>query len=200
METIEPGQGGRRERKRRETHRRVTDAALGLFAARGYEATTLDAIAEAAGIARRTFFHYFASKEAILAAWQSDLPEVFRAALLEEPTDQSPLDAVLRVHLKLAAHYDDGQAIAIDRIIRSNAHLQAGNQSKYLHLEQVTADALHRLWPQPERRGALRMIAMVSVGALRLAIERWSEGEGRQPLTAHLKKTFADLRAALSEV
>lgn len=198
MEPIESGWEGRRERKRRETHRRVTDAALTLFAAQGYEATTLDAIAEAAGIARRTFFHYFASKEAILAAWQSDLPDVFRAALLDEPVDQSPLDAVLRVHLKLTAHYDDGRAIVIDRIIRSNAQLRAGNQAKYLHLEQVTAEALHRLWPQPERRDALRMIAMVSVGALRLAIERWSDGEGRQPLTMHLQDAFADLRAALS--
>lgn len=200
MEPNESGQESRRERKRRETHRRVTEAALALFASQGYEATTLDAIAEAAGIARRTFFHYFASKEAILAAWQSDLPEVFRAALLNEPADQSPLDAVLRVHLQLAAHYDDGQAIVIDRIIRSNEHLRAGNQAKYLHLEQVTAEALHRLWPQPERRNALRMIAMVSVGALRLAIERWSEGDGRQPLTVHLRDAFADLRAALSGV
>ncbi|KQQ27094.1 transcriptional regulator [Methylobacterium sp. Leaf123] len=200
MELTESGQEGRRERKRRETHRRVTEAALGLFASQGYEATTLDAIAEAAGIARRTFFHYFASKEAILAAWQSDLPEVFRDALLNEPIDQSPLDAVLRVHLKLAAHYDDGQAIVIDRIIRSNAQLRAGNQAKYLHLEQVTAEALHRLWPEPERRNALRMVAMVSVGALRLAIERWSEGEGRPPLTAHLRDAFADLRTALSGV
>ncbi|MEI7348728.1 helix-turn-helix domain-containing protein [Pectobacterium parmentieri] len=54
---------GVREKKRRDMHRRITEIGLKLFAENGYEATTLDAIAEASGIARRTFFHYFRSKE-----------------------------------------------------------------------------------------------------------------------------------------
>ncbi len=200
MDQLGSAQEGLRERKRRETRQRITAAALGLFASHGYEATTLDAIAEAAGIARRTFFHYFGSKEEILAAWQSDLPEVFRAALSREPVDQSPLDAVLGVHLKLAAHYDNGQAVAIDRIIRANAQLRAGNQAKYLQLEQVTVEVLRALWPQPERRGALRMVAMIATGALRLAIDRWSEDEEGRPLAGHLRQAFAELRAELADL
>jgi hypothetical protein len=43
---------------------------LKLFVANGYEATTLEAVAAAAGISRRTFFHYFKSKEELLLAWQ----------------------------------------------------------------------------------------------------------------------------------
>ena len=61
---------GLRERKRLETLRRIAETGLKLFIAHGYEGTTLEAIAEAAGISRRTFFYYFKSKEEVLLAWQ----------------------------------------------------------------------------------------------------------------------------------
>ena len=54
----------------RKTLERIAETGLKLFSRNGYEATTLDAIAEAAGISRRTFFYYFKSKEEILLDWQ----------------------------------------------------------------------------------------------------------------------------------
>lgn len=188
---------GWRERKRRETLQRITDSALRLFAADGFEATTLDAIAEAAGISRRTFFHYVASKEEILAAWQRGLPEAFRTFLLAESTDQSPLDAVRNAHLKVVAHHDPGQAMTVYRIIRSSEQLRASNQAKYVRLEQAVFEALCELWPQTARRTALRMVAMMSVGALRLALDAWAEEDGRRPLADHLHEAFAGLEAGL---
>jgi len=199
MDQNRSDQEGWRERKRRETLRRIADSALKLFAAHGYEAITLDAIAEASGISRRTFFYYFKSKEEILAAWQKDLPEAFRTAILTQPTDQSPFDAVCNAHLKLAANYEPGQAMVIDRILRSNEQLRASNQTKYLEMEQAAFEALCELWPQVRRRKALRMVAMVSVGALRLAIENWAEEQGRKPLAAYLKEALASLKAELSD-
>lgn len=190
---------GWREKKRQETLQRIGESALKLFAARGYEATTLDAIAEAAGISRRTFFYYFKSKEEILAAWQKGLPEAFRAAILAQPTDQPSFDVVRNAHLELLASYDPGQVAAIDRIIRSNEQLRASNQTKYLELEQAAFEALCELWPQARRRKALRVVAMVSVGALRLAIDGWSAEKGRKPLADHLKEVFAGLKAELGE-
>ncbi|MBN8931158.1 AcrR family transcriptional regulator [Agrobacterium pusense] len=199
MEQNRPKQEGWRERKRRETLQRIADSALKLFAANGYEATTLDAIAEAAGISRRTFFYYFDSKEEILAAWQKGLPEAFRAAVLAEPADQPLLDVVRNAHLKLIANFDAGQALAIDRILRSNEQLRASNQTKYLQMEQATFEALCELRPQTTQRMGLRLVAMVSVGALRLAIESWIEGQGERPLADHLKEAFASLNAELSK-
>lgn len=195
MEQDRPKQQGWREKKRRETLQRITDSALRLFASNGYEATTLDAIAEAAGISRRTFFYYFDSKEEILAAWQKVLPEAFRVAVLAQPKDQSPLDMVCNAHLKLLAYFDAEQAIVIDRILRSNEQLRASNQAKYLQMEQVTFEALCEIWPHQGRRQALRVVAMVSAGVLRLAIDSWAEEQGRKSLADYVKEMFACLKA-----
>lgn len=197
MKKDQSEQEGLRERKRRETLQRIAETGLRLFIANGYEATTLDAIAEASGISRRTFFYYFNSKEEILLAWQSGLPDVVRAAVQSESTVQSPLDTVRNALLKLTAHYNSDQAIAVDRVLRSTEQLRASNQAKYLQLEQAAFEALCDLWPQPKRRKALRVVAMVAVGALRLAIDTWADEGGKKPLAKYLEEAFASLKVEL---
>lgn len=57
---------GRRERRGIETREKIFRTALDLFAERGFNATTIDAIADGADIGRGTFFNYFENKESIL--------------------------------------------------------------------------------------------------------------------------------------
>ena len=174
MKSTPTNEEGLRERKRRETLQRIAEAGLKLFVTNGYEATTLETIAEAAGISRRTFFYYFKSKEDILLAWQGGLIEAIRIAVLEQSTKQSPLDAVKNALLKLATRYQSDQSIIIDRLMRSNEALRLRNQAKYVQQEQVVFEALCEMWPQRKRRKALRLVAMMSIGAMRLAIDNWS--------------------------
>ena len=54
-----------RDRQARQTRARIAEAALGLFVSQGYAQTTIDQIAEAAGVSRRTVFHHFPAASAI---------------------------------------------------------------------------------------------------------------------------------------
>lgn len=60
---------GRRARKRQDTLEKVTTVAGQLFRRDGFDAVTMDQIAEAADIARGTLYNHFAVKDAVLAAW-----------------------------------------------------------------------------------------------------------------------------------
>lgn len=197
-ETVSKSEGWR-ERKRRQTRRRIAESAIKLFASDGYEATTLDAIAEAAGISRRTFFYYFSSKEEVLAAWQQGLPEAFRDAVLEQSPDRLPIQVVQTALLGLLENFDAHQAVIVNQIVHSSEQLRAVNQAKYLQMEQTVFGALCELWPQAKRRKSLRMVAVVTVGALRLAIDEWTEEKGKKPLVDYLKQSFDALNGEFSE-
>lgn len=186
-----------RERKRRETLARIAETGLRLFIANGYEHTTLEAIAEAAGISRRTFFYYFKSKEEILLAWQSHFTQLIRAAVIAEPSDQSPIDAVKNALLKLTANYDSDESIALDRVIRSSEALMSASHAKYIAQEQAIFEALCVKWPQAKRRKSLRYVAMIAVGAFRLAIDAWSNDKGKRSPAAYLRESFANLQSVL---
>jgi AcrR family transcriptional regulator len=195
-----PRKEGLRERKRRETLRRIAEQGLKLFLTKGYEAATLDEIAQAAGISRRTFFYYFKSKEDILVAWQGGgFTETLRAAVLAQSTRQSPLAALKNALLELVTRFqaDPRQARVIERLICASEALRVRHQAKYVEQEQAVFETLCEMWPQPKRQPALRIVAMMSIGALRLAVDSWMRDEGKRPLAAYLKEAFASLKSEI---
>jgi AcrR family transcriptional regulator len=193
-----PAKEGRREQKRQETLQRIAETGLKLFIADGYEGTTLEAIAEAAGISRRTFFYYFKSKEEVLLAGHgSGFIDALRPAMLEESRDQEPIDAVRHCLLKLVSRYETEESIIVDRLLRSTEALRLRKQATFVEIEETLFAALYELWPQPNRRAALRMVAMVSMGIMRLAMESWRQEGGKRPLAKYLKEAFATLEAAI---
>jgi AcrR family transcriptional regulator len=198
MDSASPKKAGRREQKRLETLQRIAETGLKLFIAHGYEGTTLEAIAEAAGISRRTFFYYFKSKEEVLLAWQgSGFAQALRPTLLNESPDQTPFVAVRNCLSKLAARYVTKDSLIVDRLLRSTEALRSRKQAHFVEMEEALFAALCELWPQPKRRIALRLVAMVSMGALRLSIERWRQDNGKRPLAKYLLENFAVLEAEI---
>jgi AcrR family transcriptional regulator len=182
---------GLRERKRRETSERIIEKGLKLFVKNGFEATTLDAIAETAGISRRTFFYYFKSKEDILlAAHDSGFREALRPTMLDEPPDQAPLDAAQKCLIKLASRYETKESVVFDRLMESTEALRARKEAVFVETEQILFEAMCELWPSPGRRDGLRLVAMVAMGTLRLALDKWKQNDAAHPLAYYLRQAF----------
>jgi len=189
---------GLRERKRQQTRERLTRAAMALFLARGFEATTLDDIAAAADISRRSFFHYFASKEDVVFAWQEEITAALIAAVAARPASESMLTAAENAISAMARQVDANEAIAMSCLKRDNPALRARDQVKYEKLERALAEALGK------RAGAkasvktereARLVAMIATGAMRVGQEVWtSEGAHEKP-EASVKRIFAAIRA-----
>jgi AcrR family transcriptional regulator len=85
---------GLRERKKEQTRRAIEDAAFRLFAERGFQATTVADIAEAADVAPRTFFAYFPSKEDVLFADFDETSEALVARLRDRLPGETTFDAL----------------------------------------------------------------------------------------------------------
>jgi AcrR family transcriptional regulator len=86
---------GRRDRKKSETRQALREAAHRLFAEKGFTATTIDDIAAAADVSRRTFFRYYDSKDDLLRTDAADLLPVMLAALRARPAGEPPLASIV---------------------------------------------------------------------------------------------------------
>ncbi|MFC8866220.1 TetR family transcriptional regulator [Streptomyces sp. NPDC057148] len=146
---------GLRERKKQRTRDTLLRFALELFTARGYEATTVDDIAEAAEVSQRTFFRYFASKEEA-AFFVSRLAEShFVDAVRRRPPEEAPLDALR--HALVESWDTIGEAVEqlvplelhmrFYRVIESTPALLAAHLRRAAELEEeiarVVADREH---------------------------------------------------------
>lgn len=192
-----PVREGLRQRKRRETLQRITDAGICLFIDNGYEATTLDEIAAKAGISRRTFFHYFRSKDEILISLQSGVGDMLIAALREAPGGQRPLEAIRDATVKVCALIAAEDMIVIDRLMRTSEAVQARKQASYVEQERALFTALCERWPAPERRTGLMLVAMLATGAMRLATEAFGREGGKRSLVDLMNETFDALEAEI---
>jgi AcrR family transcriptional regulator len=181
---------GVRERKRRETLRRITDAGVCLFIEKGFERATVEEIAAAAGISRRTFFHYFESKDDILLSLQSNVGELFAAEVRRAPPGSSPFELVRDAALKVCGSIPGDDMLAIDRLMRGSASVQARKQASYRQQEEALFTALRDRWPAPERETRLRILAMVAVGVTRLASETFNQEGGARPFDEVLRCAF----------
>ena len=188
---------GLRERKRQQTRERLTRAAMALFLDRGFEATTLDDIAAAAEISRRSFFHYFASKEDVVFAWQEDSTSALVAAVASRPATESMLVAAENAIAAMVRQLEPGEAIAMAQLKRDNPALQARDQVKYEKLERALAEALGKRAGHKTEKLEARLVAMIATGAMRIGGELWAADGAREKPEAQAKRIFAAIRAIL---
>lgn len=101
--------------QRLKMRRELAAAAMELFATKGYEATTVDEIAATAGVARRTFFRHFRSKEEAIFPDHDDTLVRAEAVLNAAPAHEHPLDTVCRGIKEVMRMYAASPAVSVER-------------------------------------------------------------------------------------
>ena len=192
-----PAGPGLRERKQQQTRERLKRAAMALFLERGFETTTIDDIAATADVSRRSFFHYFALKEDVVAAWQEDAAAALVAGILARPADESMLTAAENAIAAAVKRIDPTEAAAMSRLKRDNPALHARDQLKYEKLERALADGLAQRAGRKSDRLKARLVAMIATGAMRVGGESWIGEGAREKPEAFVKRTFDAIRAIL---
>jgi AcrR family transcriptional regulator len=137
-----------RQRKKAETRDRIRGCALRLFLEQGYEATTVEQIAAAAGVSQMTFFRYFPAKEDVALA---DSYDPMIARLLEQTPADWPLLQRIRVVLVqgLAQVYetDRDALLAQNRLIAATPALRDRLWADKIATQQLFLRALGRASP-----------------------------------------------------
>lgn len=111
----ESAAGSRAAAQRLKMRRELAAAAMELFATKGYEATTVDEIAARAGVARRTFFRHFRSKEEAIFPDHDDTLVRAEAVLNAAPPHEHPLDTVCRGIKEVMKMYAGSPSVAVAR-------------------------------------------------------------------------------------
>jgi AcrR family transcriptional regulator len=188
---------GLRERKRQNTRQRIVDAGLQLFLQKGIEATTLEEIAAAADISRRTFFAYFPAKEDIVLAWQDGADELMRGAVIAAAPGRAPLEAVQVALAGLAPVFANHNFMLLDGLMRSTETLRAKKERHFEHQTQELYHLLAELYPDRARGKGMQIVAMVSIGCLKIGVETWLAEGGKRPILECLDEAFAALRTEI---
>lgn len=156
---------------------RLILAAVDLFTAQGYDATTVAEIAERAGVTRSTFFRHFADKREVLVAGQETLSRLLAEGITEAPADATPLEAVAAGLARAAGAMGPENRELGPRIraaVAASAELQERDALKSVGLAGAMRTALvARGVPDP----TAQLAAELGVLAFRQGFAQWSEAD-----------------------
>jgi AcrR family transcriptional regulator len=170
-----------RERNKARTRAELEEAAVALFASRGFDRVTVDDIAAASGVSRRTFFRYFDSKEDVLLADQAQRLVDLRAAFVDRPPDEPLVAAVRKALLVIADAYEDERPTMFVkiRLIFSTPSVMARNLERQVAWENTLAELIaERLGVDVATSLEARVLGTSAIAAVRAAVGVWLDSGG----------------------
>lgn len=155
-----------------------------LIAAQGFEATTVDQIAEAAGMSRRTFFRYFTGKDELVLERLEESGDLICQALVDRPAGEAAWPALRRAFDEIVAVQEEhaGMARPLQVILRDEPALRATVTERRRRWVALLAPAVEpRLPARRTRRGPdtrAPALTAAAVACLETAQEAWATTTG----------------------
>ncbi|MEU8173975.1 TetR family transcriptional regulator [Microbispora hainanensis] len=187
-----------RERKKAKTRRTIQEQALRLFAEQGYDATTVEQIAEAAEVSPSTFFRYFPTKEDVVV--QDDYDPILMEAIKAQPPDLPPLTAMraaFRAAFEAMEPEELDRMLARTKLTTSVPALRARTlEGLYSTIDMLAVAVAERSGRDP-RSAAVRTLVGAVMGVMLPAMFTWVEHDGRTPLPVLIDEALGYLEAGL---
>jgi AcrR family transcriptional regulator len=192
--------GSRAAAQRLKMRRELAAAAMELFATKGYEATTVDEIAATAGVARRTFFRHFRSKEEAIFPDHDDTLVRAEAVLNAAPAHEHPLDTVCRGIKEVMKMYAARPEISVARykLTREVPTLREAEIASVARYERLFTRYLLGHFDEHAHHDTGNddpLLAEVAASAVVTAhnhvLRRWLRADGEGDVEAQLDHAFA---------
>jgi AcrR family transcriptional regulator len=194
---------GLRERKKQRTRDAIVREAMALFRERGFDATTVADIAEAADIAPRTFFAYFETKEAVVFHDFDEVADRFAERLRDRAEGETTFDALRAWVLEWL---DDRDLLGSEerkrhKLVRDTPALQAREHANRARFEALIAEGVAKDLGVPADGLRPRMVSAAAVAAL-TTLGDLDEDETHDPdrAVALVDEALTFLEAGLQEL
>ena len=180
-----------RQRQRAETKQRIQRQAIRLFAEQGYDATTVNEVAAAAGVAAMTVYRNFPTKEDLVL--YDDFDQVAAATIAELPATGSLADRIARTMLAtfdLAIAHDRDFLLTRLRLMISTPALQARHLDSQYRLQEAFVTAIRAGSTDAALEFQARAAASACLGVAHIALLRWASEDGETSLPDLFRDAF----------
>ncbi|MFF7455239.1 TetR/AcrR family transcriptional regulator [Kitasatospora sp. NPDC008115] len=179
-----------RARRRAETQRLIQAHAVRLFTERGYDATAVTEVAEAAGVSPMTVYRHFPTKEDLVLAGAEarSVAERIAASPGDQPLVRRIGRALVGAATELTETGDGRFLLARLRLMITTPALRAKHLDNQYALQQAIVTALG---DGEDSAFRTRAATGACLAALHTALVRWAEEDGRTPLPGLISEAFA---------
>ncbi|MCC6804309.1 MAG: TetR family transcriptional regulator [Anaerolineae bacterium] len=166
-------------RKRQVVRDALSDAAAELFCKRGFEAVTVEEIAQAAGVSRRTFFRYYESKEDVMVERLDRDGERFIAELAARPLDEPPLLAIRNALIPAIEYRLEEPDLVRDatRLLRETSALRRALMERRNRIEERTAALMTQRLGASTKDNTPMLLAFLARALSDTAFNAWYDHE-----------------------
>jgi AcrR family transcriptional regulator len=190
----------RRDAHKRRTRTTLRDAALDLFLAQGYDATTTDQVAAKAGVSTRTFFRYFDSKDEVLFSGQRFWSEKVADMVKQQPAELRPMDAMCETLIELASGVSREALVRYERIVSLSVSLQGRSAVQLAENTRRIAEGLAARYGLEKPDDECKLMASAGLMLYRQAVTDVRDGVSNSTIEALIREKFMILEAIYGRV